>query len=103
VRWLHRKEEYVFSFVEVGTNNVNFFVSREQGKKPRFESNDVKEGRTVFLRNLPFSVDNDKLQDFAEQFGPVEYAVVCIDPKSDHSRGTGFIKFQVSLLARELQ
>ncbi|XP_028047298.1 RNA-binding protein 28 isoform X2 [Monomorium pharaonis] len=57
-------------------------------------SNDVDEGRTIFLKNVPFSVKNDELKRYMEQFGPVYYALVCIDPLTEYSRGTAFVKFQ---------
>ncbi|XP_017892988.1 RNA-binding protein 28 [Ceratina calcarata] len=64
-------------------------------KRPRFESHDVSEGKTVFLKNVPFSVKNDELKEYMEQrFGPVHYALVCIDPLTEFSKGTAFVKFK---------
>lgn len=63
-------------------------------KYPRFESHDVSEGKTVFLKNVPFSVKNHELKKYMEQFGPVYYALVCIDSLTEYSRGTAFVKFQ---------
>lgn len=63
-------------------------------KRPSRVSNDVSEGKTVFLKNVPFSVKNDELKTCMEQFGPVFYALVCIDPLTEYSRGTAFVKFQ---------
>lgn len=60
-------------------------------------SNDVSEGKTIFLKNVPFSVKNDELKKYMEQFGPVYYALVCIDPLTEYSRGTAFVKFQVKI------
>ncbi|XP_029664594.1 RNA-binding protein 28 [Formica exsecta] len=57
-------------------------------------SNDVSEGRTVFLKNVPFAVKNDELKSFMEQFGPIYYALVCIDPLTEYSKGTAFVKFR---------
>lgn len=31
-----------------------------------------------------------------EKIGPVIYAVICIDPLTEHSRGTAFVKFKVN-------
>lgn len=64
-------------------------------KHPRRISNDISEGRTVFLKNVPFSVKNDELKSFMEQFGPIYYALVCIDPLTEYSKGTAFVKFRV--------
>lgn len=66
-------------------------------KHPRRVSNDVSEGKTIFLKNLPFSVKNDELKKCMEQFGPVFYALVCMDPLTEYSRGTAFVKFQVRI------
>lgn len=67
-------------------------------KRPNRMSNDVNEGKTVFLKNLPFSVKNDELKKYMEQFGPVYYALVCNDPLTEYSRGTAFVKFQVEVV-----
>lgn len=60
----------------------------------RYISNDVQEGKTVFLKNVPFSVKNEELKHYMEQFGPVYYALVCVDPLTEHSKGTAFVKFR---------
>lgn len=66
--------------------------------KKRFKSHDVKEGLTVFLKNVSFSVDNDELKRFMkEQFGPIYYALVCVDRLTEHSKGTAFVKFRVNI------
>ncbi|CAH8648001.1 unnamed protein product [Dicrocoelium dendriticum] len=54
---------------------------------------DTKEGRTLFLRNLSFDVDDDTLFAFFVSFAPLEFAKVVRDPETRHSRGTGFVKF----------
>ncbi|XP_063236385.1 RNA-binding protein 28 [Bacillus rossius redtenbacheri] len=64
------------------------------GARPRVTSDDVAEGRTVFLKNIPFSATNENLRECVEQFGEVIYALVCIDPLTEHSKGTGFVKFK---------
>ncbi|KAL6258760.1 hypothetical protein P5V15_010708 [Pogonomyrmex californicus] len=63
-------------------------------ERPKRISNDVSEGKTIFLKNVPFSVKNDELKRYMEQFGSVYYALVCIDPLTEYSRGTAFVKFQ---------
>jgi len=67
-------------------------------KYPNRVSNDVGEGKTIFLKNIPFSVKNDELKKCMEQFGPVYYALVCVDPLTEYSRGTAFVKFQVRVV-----
>ncbi|KAI5732868.1 hypothetical protein M8J76_005115 [Diaphorina citri] len=47
-------------------------------KKGKVKSNDVTEGKTVFLRNVPFHIDNNRLKQLMlAQFGPsLMYALV---------------------------
>ncbi|KAL0879622.1 hypothetical protein ABMA27_003340 [Loxostege sticticalis] len=59
----------------------------------RTKLNDAEDGCTVFVTNIPFSVDNDQLRTFAEATAPVQYALVCMDRATEHSKGSGFIKF----------
>nr|XP_031846783.1 RNA-binding protein 28 [Nomia melanderi] len=66
----------------------------KEQKRPRFESHDVSEGKTVFLKNVPFSVKNEQLKKVMEQFGPVYYALVCMDSLTEYSKGTAFVKFR---------
>ncbi|XP_011500807.1 PREDICTED: RNA-binding protein 28 [Ceratosolen solmsi marchali] len=60
---------------------------------PRRISNDVNEGKTVFIKNVPFSATNEILKECMLQFGPVYYALICIDRLTEHSKGTAFVKF----------
>jgi nucleolar protein 4 len=62
---------------------------------PRRISNDVNEGKTVFIKNVPFSATNEDLKTCMLQFGPVYYALICIDQLTEHSKGTAFVKFRV--------
>lgn len=65
--------------------------------KKRFKSHDVKEGLTVFFKNVSFSVNNDELKQFVKKrFGPIYYALVCVDRLTEHSKGTAFVKFRDS-------
>jgi RNA-binding proteins (RRM domain) len=49
----------------------------------------------VFIKNVPFSATNEDLRTCVEQFGKVIYAIICIDPVTEHSKGTAFVKFEV--------
>ncbi|XP_034948872.1 RNA-binding protein 28 [Chelonus insularis] len=66
----------------------------KEEKRPRVISHDVREGKTIFLKNVPFSAKNDDIKVCMEQFGPVHYALVCMDPLTEHSKGTAFVKFR---------
>lgn len=78
------------------TDDNESIISTEN--KKRFKSHDVKEGLTVFLKNVSFSVTNDELKRFMkERFGPIYYALVCMDRLTEHSKGTAFVKFRVNI------
>ncbi|XP_045504703.1 RNA-binding protein 28-like [Colias croceus] len=68
-------------------------VTSTQPERQRIKLNDAEDGCTVFLTNVPFSIDNEQLQAFAEKTGPVKYALVCVDKLTEHSKGSAFIKF----------
>lgn len=72
--------------------------AKESIKRPHVISNDITEGKTVFIKNLPFSATNEDLKNCMSQFGPVYYALVCVDKFTEHSKGTAFVKFVVSAL-----
>lgn len=86
---------------ELITEDEQMEASNEKFKKPRIISNDVTEGCTVFVKNVPFSATNEELKSCMEQFGPVIYALICIDPLTEHSKGTAFVKFKEKEHAEE--
>ncbi len=47
----------------------------------------------IFVGNLPFSFDNNRLQQEFAQFGNVESAKIIMDRNSGRSRGYGFVEF----------
>lgn len=70
--------------------------SEVKTEKKAFESHDVNEGKTVFIKNVPFHATNEDLKQCMLQFGPVYYALICMDRLTEHSKGTAFVKFVVS-------
>lgn len=74
--------------IEMDNESVN-------SQHPRRISNDVNEGKTVFIKNVPFTAKNEDLKECMQQFGPVYYALVCMDHLTEHSKGTAFVKFIV--------
>ena len=48
---------------------------------------------TLFIRNLPFTTDDEKLKEHFDIFGPVRYARVVLDHATERSKGTGFVAF----------
>ena len=65
-------------------------VAKQKSKRP----SDVKEGKTVFIRNLSFDSTEAALHELCAQFGPVDYSKIVMNQATDHSRGTGFVKFR---------
>lgn len=47
----------------------------------------------IFVGNLPFSVDNRKLEEEFTRYGKVVSAKVIMDRNSGRSRGYGFVEF----------
>ena len=56
--------------------------------------NDASEERTIFVRNLSFLSTGDSLNEMMSRFGATEFTKICVDPFTDHSRGTAFVKFK---------
>ena len=45
----------------------------------------------IYVGNLPFSMDNDKLMELFKEFGEVDEATVVTDRDTGRSRGFGFV------------
>ncbi|KRT79604.1 RNA binding protein [Oryctes borbonicus] len=78
---------------DMETSEETDIKAEEIPRKPHVVSNDVAEGKTVFIKNVPFSATKEDLRQCMIQFGPVYYALVCIDRLTEHSKGTAFVKF----------
>ncbi|KAL6251075.1 RNA recognition motif-containing protein [Rhinocladiella similis] len=57
------------------------------------EQHDPRNDGTVFIRNLPFTADDEGLKEHFSSFGPVRYARVVYDQETERSRGTAFVCF----------
>ena len=51
----------------------------------------------MFVRNLDFSTAQESLKNYLEKFGPVHYALLCMDKVMERPRGSGFVKFKVGV------
>ena len=56
-------------------------------------TNDVEEGRTVFLRGLSLDAEVKDIRRALHPFGKIEVALIVKDRKTGTSRGTAFAKF----------
>ncbi|KAL4879788.1 hypothetical protein BJY04DRAFT_192955 [Aspergillus karnatakaensis] len=54
---------------------------------------DERNASTIFIRNLPFTTDDESLYDHFTQFGPLSYARIVVDHETERPRGTGFVCF----------
>jgi nucleolar protein 4 len=62
-------------------------VELEQDNRPK------REEYTVFVRNLPFTVDDERLKEHFQQFGGIRFARVVVDRETERPKGTGFVSF----------
>ena len=51
------------------------------------------ETSTLFVRNIPFDVDDNLLRAHFAAFGPVRYARIVVDQATERPKGTGFVSF----------
>ncbi|KAL1798684.1 hypothetical protein ACET3X_002721 [Alternaria dauci] len=52
-----------------------------------------REEYTVFVRNVPFTVDDERLKEHFQQFGGVRFARIVVDRETERPKGTGFVSF----------
>lgn len=63
----------------------------EEEKKPA-KASDVGEGKTLFVRNVPFDATNESLKDAFGTLAAVAFAVTVRDRATGMSKGTAFVK-----------
>lgn len=62
-------------------------------KKKKKSANDAEDGFTVFVKNLNFDTTNEEFAAAMTGFGAHKYALITREPVSNHSKGTGFVRF----------
>ncbi|KAG2420599.1 hypothetical protein HFD88_000212 [Aspergillus terreus] len=62
-------------------------------EEPEEEKEDERTAATVFIRNLPFTCDDEMLYEHFTQFGNLRYARIVVDHETERPRGTGFVCF----------
>ncbi|XP_031723050.1 RNA-binding protein 28 isoform X2 [Anarrhichthys ocellatus] len=55
---------------------------------------DVKEGRTIFIRNLSFDTEEDSLEEVLLKYGETHYIKIVIHADTGHSKGCAFVQFK---------
>lgn len=53
--------------------------------------------RRLFVANLPWNIDDNRLRDLFAQYGEIVMARVITDRESGKSRGFGFVEFSSSV------
>ncbi|BFZ09199.1 hypothetical protein BsWGS_12238 [Bradybaena similaris] len=74
-------------------DDVENKMSRKGHQQHRERESDVNEGRTVFVRNLPYTIENEELEEFFSQYGAVKYARAVVDKISGMPKGSAFVQF----------
>nr|XP_020469914.1 RNA-binding protein 28 [Monopterus albus]XP_020469924.1 RNA-binding protein 28 [Monopterus albus] len=67
--------------------------AKKKTLKKRLPS-DVKEGRTVFVRNLSFDTEEEGLEEVLLQYGELNYIKIVLHPDTQHSKGCAFAQFK---------
>ncbi|KZM25995.1 nucleic acid binding [Ascochyta rabiei] len=65
----------------------------EDGGAELEEPKPQRPNHVIFIRNLPFTVDDDSLKEHFQRFGAIRYARVVIDRDTERPKGTGFVAF----------
>uniref|UniRef100_A0A3Q3WG31 RRM domain-containing protein n=1 Tax=Mola mola TaxID=94237 RepID=A0A3Q3WG31_MOLML len=55
---------------------------------------DVKEGRTIFIRNLSFDTEEEGLEEVLLKYGELNYVKIVVQPDTEHSKGCAFAQFK---------
>lgn len=71
-----------------------------QTKKPK-QPSDVKESKTLFIRNISFDSSEESLHALFEQFGEIDYCKILEDKRTGHSRGMAFVKYKTTESAEQ--
>ena len=50
--------------------------------------------KKLYIGNLPYSVNDDKLREMFAQFGNIASATVIMDRETNRSKGFGFVEFE---------
>ncbi|VDL60013.1 unnamed protein product [Hymenolepis diminuta] len=108
-----KKSKKVTQLIEkMNQQDGEFFISKRPEESLKLEStprqisvednaelprrgygSDTSEGRTIFIRSVPFDADEQSLYQFLSTFGELEFAKIVKDKMTNHSRGTAFAKF----------
>uniref|UniRef100_A0A7N6BK28 RNA-binding protein 28 n=1 Tax=Anabas testudineus TaxID=64144 RepID=A0A7N6BK28_ANATE len=69
-------------------------VAQKKKTSKKLLPSDVKEGRTVFIRNLSFDTEDEGLEEVLLQYGELNYIKIVVHPDTEHSKGCAFAQFK---------
>lgn len=58
------------------------------------KTSDVKEGLTLFIRNVNYDTSEKSLYTLFQKYGDLAYCKIVVDSVTEHSKGTAFVKFR---------
>uniref|UniRef100_A0A8C9UX56 RNA binding motif protein 28 n=1 Tax=Scleropages formosus TaxID=113540 RepID=A0A8C9UX56_SCLFO len=58
------------------------------------QPSDVREGKTIFIRNLSFDTEEETLEEALLKFGELKYIRIVLHPDTEHSKGCAFAQFK---------
>jgi nucleolar protein 4 len=73
--------------------DLSHLGSDDEDDEKEEEQRENKNDTTVFIRNLPYSADDDILKEHFSAFGPIRYARVVYDQETERPKGTAFVCF----------
>lgn len=65
----------------------------EEEFQPKREYDDVREGKTLFMGNLPFDAEKVDILDAFSIFGSIRYVRMVFDKEKDRPKGIAFLQF----------
>ncbi|XP_077452686.1 RNA-binding protein 28 [Stigmatopora argus] len=68
-------------------------AKKKKSKETRALPSDVKEGRTIFIRNLSFDSEEEDLEKVLLQFGELKYTKIVLNSSTGYSKGCAFAQF----------
>ncbi|XP_036963993.1 RNA-binding protein 28 [Acanthopagrus latus] len=67
----------------------------------RLLPSDVKDGRTLFIRNLSFDTEEEGLEEVLLRYGELNYVKIVVNPDTEHSKGCAFAQFKTKEAAEK--
>ena len=68
-------------------------LDEDEDEEDEEEQKPQRPNYVLFIRNLPFTIDDDSLKEHFKQFGAIRYARVVYDRDTERPKGTGFVAF----------